>query len=174
MNKRLWPLYVGRFQPFHNGHLYAVNYILKRESGIMIAVGSCMNSHESENPFTFGERLLMISTTLDQARIPRKTWYAVGIPDTDFHLSWVPMVKALSLPFSTVYSNDPMTKTLFKEASYKIRGIPFLDKQRYSGTEIRRRMSLGEKWQDLVPKGTLEIIEQIAGEERIKSLGARR
>jgi nicotinamide-nucleotide adenylyltransferase len=63
-----------------------------------------------------------------------------------------------------------MTKTLFKEARYKIRGIPFLDKQHYSGTEIRKRISLGEKWQDLVPSGTLDVIEQIAGEERIKSL----
>ena len=165
-----WALYIGRFQPFHKGHLYAIDYLLKREKGIVIAIGSCMNSHESVNPFTFGERLMMIIGSLDEANIPRKRWYSVGVPDVKSHSVWVETTKALSPSFSTVYSNDPLTKILFKESNYKVKGIPLYNKQIYSGTEIRRRMSLGEEWCNFVPKATVKVIKEIKGEERIRTL----
>lgn len=171
MRGRPWALYVGRFQPLHKGHIHAMDYILREEEGVVIAVGSCMNSHEPRNPFTFGERLRMIIGALDDLGISRTKWYAVGVPDVEFHPVWVQLTKSLSLPFSRVYSNDPLTRVLFEEAGHEVRSIPFSNKDRYSGTEIRRRILSNEDWYDLVPEATIKVIKETGGEERVRKLG---
>ncbi|HLN89981.1 MAG TPA: adenylyltransferase/cytidyltransferase family protein, partial [Candidatus Binatia bacterium] len=51
-------LYVGRFQPFHLGHLDAIKYVLKEVDELVIVIGSAQYSHNSNNPFTAGERLV--------------------------------------------------------------------------------------------------------------------
>lgn len=150
--------------------MYALEYILERDPGVIIAIGSCMTSHEPKNPFTLGERLAMISAALDDAKISRHSWYAVGIPDVQIHPSWVRITKALSPPFSRVYTNDPLTRVLFKEDGYEVLAIPLLQKDQFSGTEIRRRMLSDEKWVDLVPEATFRLIERIEGVERLRSL----
>ena len=53
-------LFVGRFQPFHYGHLHAVESILKENDELLLVVGSAQMSHEPDNPFTAGERIEMI------------------------------------------------------------------------------------------------------------------
>ena len=53
-------LYVGRFQPFHLGHLGAIKAVLKEIDEFVIVIGSAQYSHNSNNPFTAGERLVMI------------------------------------------------------------------------------------------------------------------
>jgi cytidyltransferase-like protein len=37
-------IFVGRFQPFHKGHLKAIRWILKREKEIFIVIGSSQES----------------------------------------------------------------------------------------------------------------------------------
>src|SRR5256885_9498938 len=49
-------LFVGRFQPFHRGHLSMVKRILESNSEIIVGIGSAQYSHTGENPFTAGER----------------------------------------------------------------------------------------------------------------------
>jgi len=63
-------LIVGRFQPFHKGHLHAVKRVLEEVDEIIIVVGSAQYSHRLDNPFTAGERLLMIRRALQEAEIP--------------------------------------------------------------------------------------------------------
>jgi len=58
-------LYVGRFQPFHLGHLSAVKSVLKDVEELVIVIGSAQYSHTTANPFTAGERLIMIRKALD-------------------------------------------------------------------------------------------------------------
>ncbi|RLF01945.1 MAG: nicotinamide-nucleotide adenylyltransferase, partial [Thermoprotei archaeon] len=53
-------LFVGRFQPFHLGHLKALRWILEREDEVIICIGSAQYSHSLRNPFTVGERVEMI------------------------------------------------------------------------------------------------------------------
>ncbi|MEM2915309.1 MAG: adenylyltransferase/cytidyltransferase family protein, partial [Candidatus Bathyarchaeia archaeon] len=58
-------LYVGRFQPFHLGHLEAVKYMLRNSKEVIIVIGSAQESHTLTNPFTAGERVYMIRLALD-------------------------------------------------------------------------------------------------------------
>ena len=62
-------LYVGRFQPFHLGHVEAIKKILDEVEELVVVIGSAQYSHNRGNPFTVGERLVMIRNALDEARI---------------------------------------------------------------------------------------------------------
>ncbi len=62
-------LYVGRFQPFHKGHLEAIKEVLDEIEELVIVIGSAQYSHNIHNPFTAGERLVMIRHALQEAGI---------------------------------------------------------------------------------------------------------
>ena len=59
-------LFVGRFQPFHNGHLALMRNILAEKDikSLVIAIGSTQHSHSLINPLTCGERILMIGSVV--------------------------------------------------------------------------------------------------------------
>jgi len=46
-------LIIGRFQPFHNGHLYAIKNALKKVDELVIAIGSSQYVNTEDNPFSF-------------------------------------------------------------------------------------------------------------------------
>jgi nicotinamide-nucleotide adenylyltransferase len=57
-------LYVGRFQPFHRGHLSIVREALEKCDRLIIAIGSAQESKTKKNPFTFEERRKFIWRSL--------------------------------------------------------------------------------------------------------------
>ena len=57
-------LYIGRFQPFHKGHLSIVKRALEECETLVIAIGSAQESRTKKNPFSFEERKLFIWRSL--------------------------------------------------------------------------------------------------------------
>ena len=163
-------LFVGRFQPFHLGHLHATKYILKRADELVIAVGSAQYSHTLENPFTAGERVTMIRLALNEAKIDPAAYCIIPVPDVNVHKVWVAHVSSYTPSFDMVFTNEPLTSRLFKEAGFKVEGIPFFDRDIYSATEIRRRILANENWKQLVQKAVARFIMAIHGSERIGEL----
>ena len=164
------PLLIGRFQPFHKGHLHAVKYILNRHNELLIGIGSAFESHTMRNPFTVGERIQMIKIGLKEANIPCNKYMIIPIPDTEIHYSWVSIVKMLSPPFDIVYSNDPLTRTLFTEAQVKVYPIPFLKRDIYSGEEFRRRVIENRNWREIVQESVASFLINNGLIERIIEL----
>jgi len=82
-------LYIGRFQPFHLGHLEAVRHILGKVDELVIVVGSAHDSHTIENPFTAGERITMIRLALKETKIDANRYTVLPLPDAEFHKVWV-------------------------------------------------------------------------------------
>lgn len=163
-------LFVGRFQPFHKGHLQVVKEILGEVDELVIVVDSSQYSHRIDNPFTVGERLVMIRKALEEAKIDLSHVWIVPVPDVHIHMVWVSAVKGYTPRFDVVYSNEPLTRRLFIEAGYEVRFIRFHKREVYSATEIRDRMLKGENWEELVPKSVAEFIKEIGGVERLKDL----
>jgi len=61
MHKVDYVVYIGRFQPFHEGHKVAVDQALKASrKKVIILVGSSEQPRNIKNPFTFEERKAMI------------------------------------------------------------------------------------------------------------------
>jgi nicotinamide-nucleotide adenylyltransferase len=163
-------LFVGRFQPFHNGHIQIIKDVLKENSEIIIVIGSAQYSHRLNNPFTAGERATMIRYALDEAEIPTSKTWIIPVADVHFHMLWVAKVVGYTPKFSIIYSNEPLTHRLFTEAGYKVKSIPFHKRSIYSSTEIRQRILTNKDWKTLVPKSVATYIQEIDGVERLSDL----
>ena len=163
-------LFVGRFQPFHYGHLYAIETILEECDSLVLVVGSAQMSHQHDNPFTAGERIEMIRAALNAANIPTDRYLIIPIPDAAAHRVWVSAVESQTPRFDIVYSNQSLTKRLLVEAGYEVRPIDLYKRGKYEAAEIRHRILKGEDWSDLVPPDVHRIVLEIDGENRIRDL----
>lgn len=163
-------LFVGRFQPFHNGHLFAVKWILEREEEVVVAIGSPQHSHTARNPFTLGERIEMVTAALrDEGLLDRV--YIAAVPDTNgVHSLWVPLVEACTPRFERVYTNDKLTRLLFEERGYPVHPIPLHDRERLEGTRIRRLIAEAGDWRGLVPPAVARLIEELNGSARLSRI----
>ncbi len=163
-------LYVGRFQPFHLGHLASVKYVLKEVDEVVIAIGSAQYSHNFNNPFTAGERLVMIRRALKEASVDDSRVWVVPVPDVHLHMLWVAALEGYTPKFNAVYSNEPLTRRLFMEAGYKVKRIKFFDRKDYNSTLVREKMLNDDTWTKLVPKSVAEFITEIDGVNRLRDL----
>jgi bifunctional NMN adenylyltransferase/nudix hydrolase len=55
-----YAVFIGRFQPLHNGHVENIQNALKIADNVIILVGSAFAARNIRNPFTFDERQKMI------------------------------------------------------------------------------------------------------------------
>jgi nicotinamide-nucleotide adenylyltransferase len=161
-------LFLGRFQPFHEGHLEVIREIAAQVDKLVVAIGSAQESHTLEDPFTAGERHLMISETLDEEGIPN--YFIIPIVDINRYSVWVAHVRSLVPPFDIIYTNNDLTSRLFRESGIEVRGTKLYDRERYSGRKVRELMISGGDWQALVPTGTEKVIDMLDGVKRIKDL----
>ncbi|MEM4323359.1 MAG: nicotinamide-nucleotide adenylyltransferase [Candidatus Nitrosocaldaceae archaeon] len=160
-------LFIGRFQPFHNGHLEAIRFALKQVEILWIVIGSAQRSHEQRNPFTAGERLSMIRDTLLNTEIDPRRWYAIPLYDATHHYIWSRELDMLVPEYDVVFTNDPITTILFKEIGKEVIGVELKDRDNLSGTEIRRRIASNEEWRHLVSKETAMIIDKKSDRLRV-------
>jgi len=163
-------IYIGRFQPPHLGHIYAISKVLEEVDELIIGVGSAQISHTLDNPFTAGERLLMLRLALLEHNIDLCRVYIIPIPDIEMNHVWVRYVSMLVPPFHIAYSNNPLVIRLFKEAGYETKRIPLYDRSRFSGKRIRELMLSNGPWEKLVPKSVASFIKEIGGVERLKEI----
>jgi nicotinamide-nucleotide adenylyltransferase len=160
-------LYLGRFQPYHLGHHQVLKEIAREVDEIIIGIGSAQKSHEIENPFTAGERVLMVSSSLEEIGIKH---YAIPIEDIQRNSLWVAHVKSMVPYFEIAYTNNPLVIELLNEAGIEVKQSPLFQRKSYSGTEIRRRMLAGDRWEHFVPDNVVEIIQAIDGMKRLATI----
>ena len=163
-------LIVGRWQPPHLGHMEVFKQMLKEADELVIVVGSAQESHAIENPFTAGERILMLSRSLADDGVDLSKVHLIPIPDVNNNATWVSHVVSLSPPFHVVYSGNPLVRRLFKENGFETRTQPMFKRKEYWGTEIRDRMVKGKNWEKLVPKAVIAVMKEIKAVERLKDL----
>ncbi|MDQ3970231.1 MAG: nicotinamide-nucleotide adenylyltransferase [Thermoproteota archaeon] len=167
-------LFIGRFQPFHKGHLATVKFALERVEQLIIVVGSAQKSHEPRNPFTAGERIRMIKESLDSdGETDVRRILIIPVPDTDVHALWTHQVDMLVPKYDVVFANDLFTLMLFQEKGIKALEAPLYRRDEMKATEIRKRMIAEEIWEDLVPIPVSKVIKEINGVERVKALSRR-
>lgn len=166
-------LIVGRFQPFHRGHLALLEAVRARrpDEELLLGIGSAQSSYTFDNPFTAGERFEMISLALREAGIGSAA--VLPVPDIDRHALWVSHVVALCPAFQTVYSNNPLTELLFRRAGFEVVSVPLAQRARWEGRSIRQRMADGGSWAEDVPPAVAEYLRSIDGQGRLRMLSAR-
>jgi nicotinamide-nucleotide adenylyltransferase len=159
---------MGRFQPFHLGHLDLVKKILDECDEIIIAVTSSQFNYLEKDPFTAGERIEMIHNSLKDSDVDLSRCFVTGIENQFNIATWVSYLKA-SLPhFDKVYSGNDYVSMLLADSKISVVKPDFLDRAKYNATRIRFMIIRDENWQAYVPKAVSEFIEKINGKNRLK------
>lgn len=135
-------IFIGRFQPAHQGHIHALGVAASQVQKLYILVGSANVCRSIKNPWTFDERKQMLHLKLHAARV---TNYEI-IPLNDYKYSdtqWMSDVRA------TIEHYDMGSPVLFghmKEGNDYLNWFPELEfksiESQYSmnATMIRQRM----------------------------------
>jgi nicotinamide-nucleotide adenylyltransferase len=161
-------LIIGRFQPFHLGHVAAVRFALETVDDLSIGIGSSNRSNERRNPFTADERKEMILSSLDKGILDRvKIYY---IPDVNDHDRWTYHVDEIVPKYDVVFSNDDFTHDLFKKRNVKVIAVPLAKREVLSGTEIRAKIASDQSWSEFVPGGTRKVLLRINARDRLRNL----
>jgi nicotinamide-nucleotide adenylyltransferase len=160
-------LFVGRFQPFHLGHLKAIKDVLKENEGIVIVIGSAQESRTPGNPFSLEERKRMIEKSLKASGV--KDYKICSVKDFNNDEKWAGEIRRLA-DFDVVYTMNPWTERCFRKIGIPVRRHELYGKEKYSGTEIRKRILKNQDWKELVPEGVAKFIRSVKGEERIRKL----
>ena len=167
-------LMLGRFQPFHNGHVALARQILAECDELVIAVGSAQFNFIEKDPFTAGERVAMIHDALAEAGMDLAKCYIVPVPNDSNNARWLANIRSMVPEFDFLYSGNDYVKHLARalDSGIKIRQPKFAKKSEYNGSNIRSLMLSGGKWKHLVPAAVAREIERIRGIERLRVLGS--
>lgn len=167
-------LIVGRFQPFHKGHLAMVQYVMEQGYAPLIAIGSAQAHHTFRNPFTAAERKEMVEAAmaclpgLPSLTLPMEV---LAMEDLFDPPRWAALALERLPPFAMVFSNDPVTITAFRDKGVEVRNIPSQQRASWQGRVIRAQMAAGDPaWRDAVPEEVVGILEALGAESRLAEL----
>ena len=99
-------LLIGRMQPVHNGHIEVIKETLKEVDEIVIGIGSAQLSHTIKDPFTAGERVMMLTQALSENSVKHRHYYIVPMEDIQMNSIWPAHVKMMTPPFSKVFTGQ--------------------------------------------------------------------
>lgn len=162
-------LFIGRFQPFHKGHLSAVKWIAKRSRKVIVAIGSAQEKGTPSNPFSAQERMKMVRSQLSAAGLLRKC-VLVPVTDVNSNERWAAHVDSSVPEYDVAYSNNALVKRLMRRAGKKALAVPFFRKRVFNATRIRGRMGRKMRWEDRVPDRVRKALKGMNAEERIRKL----
>lgn len=84
-------IFIGRYQPFHNGHKAVIEKALEQAKEVVIVVGSSFSSRSIRNPFTFEERKNMIKSVFASERV-----HIVPVADYPYDdVKWIGAVQSI-------------------------------------------------------------------------------
>ena len=171
MQKSERGLMIGRFQPFHRGHLYLVQQILSECNELVIAVGSSQFNYTFSNPFTAGERIHMIHETLIQENVSLDKVYIIPIPNSENNSIWFQHLKSMVPKFNVLYTGNAFVKGLvIDDKNVQIKNPDFLEEGKYNGTHIRTCIVSSKNWKKLVPNSVYRTINLMDGITRVRML----
>ena len=159
---------IGRFLPFHLGHLEAIKFALSNVEHLHVGIGSSNKSHEERNPFTADERKEMILSSIDDTIAKRLSIHF--IPDVDDHSKWTHLVDDIIPEYDVVFSNDDFTHELYDKRGKSIISVDLKSRSNLSGTNIRNLILTDQNWKEFVPSGTRDVLSQIDGKKRLEDL----
>ncbi|HVX02927.1 MAG TPA: nicotinamide-nucleotide adenylyltransferase [Nitrososphaera sp.] len=166
-------LMTGRFQPFHNGHLALAEQALSECDELVIVIGSAQFSFIEKDPFTAGERVLMIRSALAEAGIDLARCYIIPVANDENNARWLAHLRSQVPPFDVLYSGNNFVEHLARsqDPTLAVRKPKFAKKMEYNGTNIRLLAMTGKKkWEHLVPPAVARAIKSAGGVERMRML----
>jgi nicotinamide-nucleotide adenylyltransferase len=160
----------GRFQPFHLGHLEYLRGAAERSDEVWVGITNPDPARVKEepsdplrhlpesNPFTYAERLLMVTET---ARDERIDVHVIPFPVNEPEL-WDAYVPRGAVQFIRHFSEWGGTKIeRLRAAGYEVVVLDEGAEKEISGAEVRAALRNGDEWRTLVPAGVARVIDSL-------------
>ncbi len=159
---------MGRFQPFHLGHLDLVKQILSECDEVVIAITSSQFNYLEKDPFTASERIEMIYQALKEDGVDLSRCFIIPIENQFNIATWTSYLKSTLPQFDKVYSGNEYVSMLLADTGIQVIKPKFLERERYNATRIRNLMIEDQNWQSFVPPIVANVIKKINGINRLK------
>jgi len=160
-------LMMGRFQPFHLGHLDLVRQILDECDEVIVAITSSQFNYLEKDPFTAGERIEMIHNSLKESALDLNKIFVVSLENQFNIATWVSYLKSALPSFDKVYSGNDYVALLLSDSGIDVAKPVFLDRAQFHATKIRNMIITDENWKDLVPNAVYELLVKIKAKTRL-------
>jgi len=160
-------VFVGRFQPFHNGHLEAIKWILKQAGEVSIVIGSMQEYGQINNPLDYKERKEIMELALSKASI--KNYRILGLPDFRNNAAWSKKlleITGFEAEQAVLVSLNDWARESAREIGIEAADHPmFCDN--LSATQVRQTMAAGFDWENLVPGAVAGYLKNSGAVSRI-------
>lgn len=157
--KVMHALVIGRFQPFHQGHVYLIQSALELSEKISICIGSANITNE-DNPFPYEKRLQMIQTTVRQNNWTDKILHIIPSDDIPDDTAWLDDIVEKLPPVDLIVGNNDWVNGIFKNAHYLTHKLILHNRDRFEGKTIRKLIAeKNPQWKTYVPDYVVKIIE---------------
>lgn len=176
-----YPIFAGRFQPFHNGHYWVVKEILKEAGRCVLGIVNPDPEHPPDptyptfhrpfNPFSYWERLIMIREVLIEDGLLDNVymvplWHPRTGVETD--KAFLPRRRHWVIPDQP--SDISRVSDLLKLGEHvETIELP-TDIKMIQENDIRASLSSREDWASQVPNKVAEWIRRFNGELRVRDL----
>ncbi len=165
-------LVVGRFQPFHKGHVGLIKRAIEDCVRVAVGIGSATAKTSLRNPFTFEERKLMIA-----AAFPRESASGAlevfALPDIHDPPRWADHTVSITGPVGKVYGNDDENLGLFEDAGMTVVRTGLVEREKYGARTIRMQIAEGDpSWRKAVPPAVADLLDKFDAAKRLRALEA--
>ncbi len=163
---------MGRFQPFHWGHY---EYLIEASLlGTQLVVGITnptasqmrvtdadpARSTREANLFSYEERCEMIKLTLDRLAPHLDVLFTpCDLRSPSLLRASLGQCETVAVTIYDAWGEE--RAGLLRDAGYNVVVLWRRQEKLVSGTEVRRRISGGMTWEQLVPHGTTEVVQRI-------------
>ena len=187
-------VYIGRFNPFHNGHAHVLSRALQRSRLTIVLVGSAGQARSLKNPFTAAERKQMIEAyakTVDGAGELR----VIPLRDYRTNTLWIEAVqsivnetvKSVALKTNQILTDINLVGSDRDDTTWYLKSFPqwkqdLVDEHKHetdelSGTSVRKVLyesalisSDFERLRTRIPKSTELFLWNFAGTKALQTL----
>ena len=156
-------VFLGRFQPLHNGHHQAIEQLKEEYENLSIVIGSADKSRTEKNPLTAEEREKIIKSCFSDTDV-------LHLEDDESDEVWAKKLGEFE-PEIVVSGNQNVRDILEEFTDLEVKKPEMFHPDIYSGSEVRRRIKSDEEWRYLVPACSKEKIEEY--KDRIKKSGVQ-
>ena len=155
---------IGRFKPFHNGHLRLLEAACNLASHVTIGLGSS-NKYNRDNPFTAEESKEMI-----QVCLPYSNYSFVFIPDKGDKKLWRESFKEIYGSIDYIVTDNTWVEGILKN-DYKVMHPSMIVKEedfQHRATEVREAMLDDKPWEHMVPNEVAKYMKDRGLDEHFR------
>ena len=161
---------MGRYQPFHLGHMALAEQAMAECEDVIIAVTSAQYNYLEKDPFTAGERIEMIRNAMRDSGADPGRYMILGLENQHNVATWPSYLKVALPSFQRVYSGNPYVAMLLEDQGIEVVRPRMLDRERFNATALRLMMTRGGDWKSRVPPAVARFIESVGGEDRVRTI----